>query len=58
MRYVFRQQRELEDPDFVYSDEDVDDMLTEAKASGSSPMPPLEELFEEALRPTDAFKQP
>ena len=50
LRFVLRQQRELDDPGFVYSAQDLDDMLNEARAGGTVPMPSVEEIMEAASR--------
>ncbi len=57
MRFLLRQQRELEDPEYVYSDEDLDDMIAEAKASGSVTLPSVEDVMQEAIRSVEQRNQ-
>lgn len=58
MRYVLREQRELDEPGFVYSAQDLDDMLNEARASGTVPMPSVAEIMDAALLRAKERKQP
>ncbi|WEK04223.1 MAG: hypothetical protein P0Y65_18895 [Candidatus Devosia phytovorans] len=57
MRYALREQRERDEPGFVYSEQDIEDMLNEASASGSVAMPSVEEIMDEAMRQDDEPKQ-
>lgn len=58
LRHVLREQREIDEPGFVYSDQDVEDMLTEASASGRVPLPSVEEIMQGALRRAEERKRP
>ena len=50
VRRALRQERERRDPEYKYSDDDILDMLDEARASGIAPVQSVDEIFAEAMR--------
>lgn len=50
VRRALRKERERRDPEYKYSDDDILDMLDEAKASGIAPVQSMDEILTEAMR--------
>lgn len=50
VRRAIRKERERADEDYRYSDEDIADMLGEARESGLAPEKTVDEIFAEVMR--------
>ena len=55
VRRALRQERERRDPEYKYSDDDILDMLDEARASGISTRS-MDEIFADAVQAVEARK--
>jgi len=55
VRRALRQERERRDPEYKYSDDDILDMLDEARASGISTRS-MNEIFADAVQAVEARK--